>query len=50
MICYELKQTIFAGGGLRLLQIVSKLDTGWCASKDVERERRIKHLLKPSVF
>ena len=29
-----LKRTIFASGGLRLLQIVSEPSIGWCANKD----------------
>ena len=29
------KQTIFTSGGLKLLQMVSELDTGRCASEDV---------------
>ena len=33
-ICNGLKRKIFASGVLELLQMVSELDTGWCASKD----------------
>ena len=32
-ICNKLR-TISASKGLELLQMVSKLDTGWCASED----------------
>ena len=34
MICNELKRTLFTSGGLGLLQMVSKLDIGWCASEN----------------
>ena len=34
------KQTIFASSGLRLLQLVSVPDTGWCA-KDVGPRREV---------
>ena len=51
------KRTIFASGGLALLQIVSEPGTGWCASEDVgplrgvdceiphQLERATKHFL-----
>ena len=42
MICDELKRTIFANGGLGLLQMVLELNTEWCANKDAELPRRIK--------
>ena len=29
-------RTIFASGGFGLLQMISKLNTKWCASKDAE--------------
>ena len=35
------KLTIFISNGLRLLQIVSELDTGRCASKDAGPLRRV---------
>ena len=37
------KRTIFVGGGLRLLQIVSELDTKRCTNKDVEPSRGMDH-------
>ena len=33
------KRPISANGGLGLLQMVSELDTGWCASEDVGTPR-----------
>ena len=33
--------TIFTSGELRVLQMVSKLDTGQCARKDVRPPRRV---------
>ena len=33
------KQTISASGRLELLQMVLEIDTGWCASEDVEFPR-----------
>ena len=35
-ICNGPKQTIFASGELELLQMVTELDTEWCASEDAE--------------
>jgi len=35
------KQTIFASGGLGLLQMVPELDTGRCASEEVEPRWRV---------
>ena len=37
----EPKWTIFASGGLELLQIVSELDTRWGASEDVGPPREV---------
>ena len=37
----ESKWTISASGGLGLLQMVSKLDIGWCASEDAEPPRGV---------
>ena len=34
-ICNGLKWTIYASGGLELLQMVLEPDTGWCGSEDV---------------
>ena len=35
MICNGLKRTIFASGGLELLQMVSEADTERCVNDDV---------------
>ena len=37
----KLKVTIFACGGLRLLQMVSKLDTRQCASENAGAQRGV---------
>ena len=37
----SLKRIIFISVGLGLLQMVSKPDTRWCASKDVEPRRGV---------
>ena len=57
MIRNGLKRTISANGGFGLLQIVSELDTGWCASENAspkgmncenshQLDRGTKHFLK----
>ena len=40
-ICNGSKWTIFASGGLGLLQMVSEPDTEWCASEDVGLLREV---------
>ena len=37
------KRTIFASGGLGLLQMISELDTRRCASKDTELPRGVDY-------
>ena len=45
-ICNGLKRTISASGRLELVQMVSKLDIGQCASEDARwLERGTKHSL-----
>ena len=40
-ICNEAKWTISASSGLELLQMVSELDIGQCASEDVGLPREV---------
>ena len=40
-ICNGSKWTIFASGGLELLQMISELGTKWCANKDGESRRGV---------
>ena len=40
MIRNESKQTISTSGRLESLQMVSRLDTAWCAAKDVQLPKK----------
>ena len=48
-MCNGPKQTISVNGGLGLLQIVSKPDTGRCASENAGLSRRVDYGIPPQL-